>query len=178
MTDAKLYQLKFPVGEFKKPNPIIEEHILEWINVLETFPKDLRTLAQDLSDESLLLKYRQDSWTVRQVIHHISDSHHNSYTRFKWTITENSPIIKAYNEVAWANLDDYNLPIDLSLKHIEVIHAKLVAFVKTLSEADFDRYFIHPETNGKVTLKENLGIYAWHSLHHLAHIKQALDNGF
>jgi uncharacterized damage-inducible protein DinB len=176
MTKDKLYLLKFPIGEFKKPEEITQQHIEEWIAILENFPKKIIALTENLSKQDLQREYRPGSWTVKQVVHHISDSHHHSYIRFKWAITENEPIIKAYNEVAWANLEDYKLPIDLSLQHLKIIHAKLVAFIKTLTEADLNRYFIHPETNAKVTLKENIGIYAWHSLHHLAHIKQALNN--
>ena len=174
MTNQELELLKFPIGKFIKPDEITPFHIAKWISVLQEFPNQLEALVANLTNTDLEKTYRPNGWTIRQIVHHVADSHHHSYIRFKWAITENEPVIKAYNEADWADLHDYNLPIDLSLMHVKVIHAKLVAFVKGISKEDFNRCFIHPETNSKVYLNENLGIYAWHSLHHLEHIKIAL----
>ena len=174
MTSEELEQLKYPIGKFECPKLITKFHIDEWLSVLETFPKTLEALVLPLTESQLDTQYRPEGWTVRQVIHHLSDSHHNSYTRFKWAMTENNPIIKAYDEQAWANQLDYKAPISDSLLHLKAIHNKLVRFVSALSSSDLKRTFIHPDGNEIVSLEENLGIYAWHSLHHSEHIKLAI----
>ncbi|AXG71315.1 putative metal-dependent hydrolase YfiT [Kordia sp. SMS9] len=171
----ELELLKYPIGKPQIPEMITMKHIQEWINVLELFPKRLKLLVKNLSKEQLDTCYRPEGWTIRQVIHHVSDSHHNSYTRFKWTLTENQPIIKAYYEDRWAELfDSKSAPIELSLNTIEALHAKWVYFLKGLSVEDLAQFFIHPEGNEKVSLKENIGIYAWHCNHHYEHINQLL----
>ena len=175
MTNQELEKLKYPIGKFDFPKEITESHIKEWISILEQLPIRLEKLVKNLNNQQLDTQYRPDGWTVRQVIHHISDSHHNSYTRFKWAMTENNPVIKAYNETAWAKQHDYSEPIENSLLHIRVIHAKLVHFVKGLSFKDLKRTFIHPDGNETVALMENLGIYAWHSNHHYAHIERLME---
>lgn len=174
MTNTALEKLKFPIGPFQCPEEITENHIEEWIAVLEHFPNRLEKLVASLNDNQLDTQYRPEGWTIRQVIHHLADSHHNCYTRFKWTITEDNPLIKAYDENAWSQLHDYREPIKNSLLHIKVIHAKLVRFVKGLTFEDLKRTFIHPEGNETVALNENLGIYAWHSNHHFAHIENVM----
>ena len=175
MTTQQLENLKYPIGKFNCPTEITAAHIREWIAILEYFPKRLETLVEKLNNQQLDTPYRPEGWTVREVIHHISDSHHHSYIRFKWAMTEDNPVIKAYNESTWANLHDYNQPIENSLLHIKVIHAKLVHFVKGLSFEEFKRTFIHPESNETVALNKNLGIYAWHANHHFAHIEQLME---
>ena len=128
-----------------------------------------------MSDAQLNTPYRPEGWTVRQLVHHISDSHHNSYIRFKWALTEDTPTIKAYNEKAWAELfDTRTAPIQLSLDHLSAVHAKLVYLLKGLSEPQLQRSFIHPDGNQETTLKENIARYAWHSNHHFAHIENLL----
>ena len=169
-----LEALKYPIGKFDCPNNISKQHIKSWISILEYFPNRLENLVKDLSDVQLDTQYRPDGWTIRKVIHHISDSHHHSYTRFKWALTEEKPLIKAYFEDRWAKLHDYTAPIKMSLNHISAIHFKLVYLLKTLSEDDFNKYFIHPETNTEVMLSFNVGNYAWHSNHHYAHIENIL----
>ena len=113
MTNQTLEELKYPIGKFKCPTVITETHITEWISILETFPNSLENLVKHLNNKQLDTVYRPKGWTIRQVIHHISDSHHNSYTRFKWTMTEDNPVIKAYDENAWSQLHDYNEPINV-----------------------------------------------------------------
>lgn len=175
MNNQVLEKLKYPIGIFNCPKDITEAYIKEWITVLETFPQRLTNLVNKLSDSQLDTPYRPDGWTVRQVVHHVSDSHHHSYIRFKWAMTENNPTIKAYNENTWAAQHDYNQPIENSLLHIKVIHAKLVTFVKGLSLEDLQRTFVHPESGDRIALKKNLGIYAWHSNHHYAHIERLIN---
>lgn len=171
MNTIDLEKLKYPIGKFNCPKHITKSHINEWILVLAKFPERLNNLVSKLNDTQLNTPYRPNGWTVRQLIHHISDSHHHSYIRFKWAMTEDNPVIKAYNENTWAQQHDYNQPIAQSLLHINVIHAKLVHYIKGLNMQDLERTFIHPENNETVALKQNLGIYAWHSNHHFAHIE-------
>ncbi|MFD1162450.1 YfiT family bacillithiol transferase [Hwangdonia seohaensis] len=175
MGEQELQNLKYPIGQFESPKTISKEHIENWIATLEQFPNRLENLVKNLSDEQLDTAYRPDGWTIRQVIHHLSDSHHHSYTRFKWTLTEENPVIKPYYEARWAALNDAkSAPIQMSLNHLKAIHFKLVYLLKTLSDNDLNKYFIHPDTNDKVILKKNIGIYAWHSNHHFAHIENLL----
>ncbi len=170
-----LEHLKYPIGKFKLPIPVTANHIEKWIATLEGFPKQLIALVNNLTDEQLDTPYRPKGWTIRQVIHHISDSHHNSYTRFKWTLTEDKPVIKAYFEDRWAELhDSKSAPILLSLNSISALHAKWVYLLKGLHTEELKQVFIHPEGNTEVSIAENIGVYAWHSQHHYAHIEQLL----
>ncbi|MFH6769616.1 putative metal-dependent hydrolase [Gaetbulibacter aquiaggeris] len=176
MTNEALYQLQYPIGKFEVPNFISKNKIEDWISILEHFPNRLEHLVKNLSDKQLDSPYRLGGWTVRQVVHHLSDSHHHSYTRFKWALTEENPVIKAYDEGDWAELYDSKTgPIEMSLQHLKAIHFKLVYLLKSLSEEDLNRSFIHPQTNKEVILKHNIGLYAWHSNHHYAHIENLLN---
>jgi len=176
MTNEALEQLKYPIGKLNLPEEITQTHITNWITVLEEFPNKLEALVKDLTDEQLDTQYRPEGWTIRQVIHHIADSHHHSYTRFKWAMTEDKPLIKAYNEQSWAELiDGNNAPIQMSLNYISALHYKLVYFLKKLPMDDLNKSFIHPEGNRIVYLKQNIGVYAWHSSHHYAHIETTLQ---
>lgn len=170
-----LDQLRYPIGHFKTPEIISAENLANWIAVLETLPNRLRHLVEHLSEEQLETPYRPGGWTVRQLVHHIPDSHHNSYIRFKWALTEDRPVIKAYDEKGWANLfDSRKAPISMSLDHLTSVHVKLVYLLKGLTNADLKRSFIHPDGNIETTLEENIGRYAWHSNHHYAHIEGLL----
>ena len=176
MTKVELQQFRYPIGKFNCPEHISKTQILEWISVLEQFPKRLETLVSGLSDTQLDTPYRPDGWTVRQVVHHVSDSHHHSYIRFKWALTEDKPVIKYYHEHLWAELPDAKTaPIQMSLDHLKAVHFKLVYLLKSLNEDQLNKSFIHPEHNDEVFLKQNIGIYAWHSNHHYAHIKNLLQ---
>lgn len=169
-------QLKYPIGHFECPDTITQHHLKTWVAVLDGYPKRLNALVKPLTDYQLDSEYRPGGWTIRQVVHHIADSHHHSYTRFKWSLTEDTPLIKAYNQDEWAKLEDTkHAPVSMSLLHIEAIHKKLVYLIRTLSETDLNKSFVHPETQKTVPLKENIGIYAWHSNHHYAHILKALE---
>lgn len=175
MNTQDLELLKYPIGLFDCPAIITKEYINSWISILEHFPERLENLVKDLSDAQLDTTYRPEGWTIRQVVHHISDSHHHSYTRFKWALTEDKPVIKAYDEVRWAELSDSkHAPIAMSLNHIRAIHFKLVYLLKALSDEDLSRCFFHPETNSEVVLSYNIGNYAWHSNHHYAHIESVM----
>lgn len=176
MESQDLELLKYPIGKFHCPDPITEAHIQDWIAILENFPKNLENLVNHLSDEQLDTPYRPDGWTVRQVVHHVSDSHHHSYIRFKWALTEDKPVIKYYYEKQWAELKDAKYaPIQMSLDHLKAVHYKLVYLLRSLSEDQLNKSFIHPEHNNEVLLKQNIGIYAWHSNHHFAHVQNLLN---
>jgi len=171
---------RYPIGVFSSPSIITEEILQNWIQTLEHFPTRLENLVKDLSEVQLDTPYREDGWTLRQVVHHCADSHHHSYIRFKWALTEENPVIKAYNEADWAELfDTKTAPIEISLLHLKAVHAKLVYLLKGLSDKDLQKSFVHPETNETVLLRKNIGIYAWHCNHHYAHIENLLiDKGW
>jgi len=170
-----LDSLKYPIGKPNIPSIITDAQLDEWIRTIEEFPKRLKELTLNLSEDQLEMPYRKDGWNIRQVVHHCYDSHHNSYTRFKWTLTEKDPTIKAYYEERWAELfDSKKAPITLSLNGLEALHAKWVYLLKGLSKADLQKNFIHPEGNEVVSLAMNVGIYAWHCNHHYAHIYHLL----
>ena len=176
MTEQQLQKLRYPIGTFECPDTITQEHLNTWIDVLETFPARLQVLTEGLNDEQLDTPYRPDGWTIRQVVHHVSDSHHHSYIRFKWALTEDKPVIKYYYEHLWAELSDAkSAPIQMSLDHLKAVHYKLVYLLRSLNEEDLNKSFIHPEHNREVGLRENIGIYAWHSDHHYAHIANLKD---
>ncbi|CAN1543975.1 metal-dependent hydrolase [Flavobacteriaceae bacterium] len=166
-------QLKYPIGKFDKPTVIKKDILKKWISDISTFHKRLLSEVINLTDEQLDTPYRPDGWTIRQVIHHCADSHMNSLTRLKLTLTEDKPTIKPYFEERWAELaDSKNLPIEPSLKMIEGIHERWTVLLNNLSESDYSKIFIHPEHGKEFRIDENIGIYAWHCNHHLAHITE------
>lgn len=168
-----MQDLKYPIGPWKEPSSISNELVVSWIEIIENFPNRLEQLVTNLSESQLDTAYRVDGWTIRQVVHHCYDSHHNSYTRFKWTLTEDAPLIKAYYEDRWADLfDSKKAPIYLSLNGLKALHAKWVYLLRGLLSEDLERSFVHPETLEKNSLKATIGAYAWHCQHHYAHIDQ------
>lgn len=176
MDDAQLEQLKYPIGKYEIPNLITDTQVEKWIAVLEELPNKFAELTTPLNEEQLDTSYRPGGWTVRQVVHHVSDSHHHSYVRFKWGLTEDNPVIKPYFEQKWANLfDTRTAPIQMSLDHFKAVHFKLVYLLRGLSEDQLNRKFTHPDGNEETTLKENIGRYAWHGSHHLAHLSNLVE---
>lgn len=166
-----LDKLKYPIGKFTPPNSVSKQLVLTWISTIEEFPLKLTKLVELLDDDQLNTIYRPEGWSIKQVVHHCADSHLNSYIRFKWALTENTPIIKPYIEDKWAELfDSTSAPIDLSLNLITALHSKWVYLLKGLSKQDLDNQFIHPGNNETISLSQNIGIYAWHCNHHYAHI--------
>ena len=162
--------LKFPIGRFSFPAPGTAEQRKQWIADIAEAPAKFRAAVAGLNDEQLNTPYRDGGWTVRQVIHHVPDSHLNAYIRFKLALTENEPTIKPYDEAAWAELSDTrDTPIEVSLTMLENLHARWVRLIGAMSDADFAKQFRHPEL-GAVSLEKNLALYAWHSKHHAAHI--------
>lgn len=168
--------LKFPIGEFTKPASITKEHITKWISEIEAFPEKLNTLTCNLTKEQLNWKYKPDGWSVKQVVHHCSDSHMNSLMRFKLALTEDTPKIRPYYEDRWAELiDSQDDRILDSILLLIALHSRWVKILKNLTPEDLKREFEHPEHGAKFSLEENIGIYAWHCNHHYAHIKLALE---
>ncbi len=167
--------LKYPIGKFDCPSNITSEKLEAWISILEHFPERLANLVGNLSEEQLNTRYRPEGWTIRQVVHHVYDSHHHSYVRYKWALTEDTPLIKAYDEAKWAEVFDYvTTPIEMSLQALSALHRKLVFLLKGMKSEDFQREYIHPEKPNNVSLAENTGIYAWHCNHHYAHIENIM----
>ena len=169
---SDLDAIRYPIGPFTAPDSVSSAQLQAWIEEIEQLPATLRAVVSGLSEEQFDTPYRPGGWQVRQVVHHLADSHLNSFVRFRWALTEDRPTIKAYYEDRWAELPDYGHPVDGSLRLIEALHARWVAFLRTLSADDLAREFIHPES-GVVRLAENVGIYAWHGKHHVAHIRIA-----
>ena len=170
-------QLKYPIGKFSKWKNIGDAVLEQWINDIESFPDKLDELTRNLTAEQLQLRYRPDGWTIKQVVHHCADSHMNSLIRFKLALTEDEPTIRPYFEDRWANLvDAQDDDIRYSVGLLKALHSKWILLLRSLDEADLNREFIHPEHDKRFTLRENISIYAWHGEHHLAHIRQALDN--
>jgi DinB superfamily len=169
-------KLKFPIGKFIKPANIDKSIVDNWINDIEKFPNELKELTENLDLEKLNWKYRPDGWTIKQVVHHCADSHMNSLIRFKLTLTEKKPIIKPYFEDRWAKLSDsISNNIEDSLMLLTALHKKWTYLLRNLDDEQLDLEFVHPEGNQTINIAENIGIYAWHSNHHLAHVKQALQ---
>jgi len=171
MTDD---ELKYPIGKFTVPVSYTNDDIHHWVNDIKVMPGKLRHTIMKLNDTQLDTPYRPGGWTIRQVVHHMADSHMNSLIRFKWALTEEKPVIKAYEQANWALLPDYRLPVESSLKMLDGIHQHLVALFESFSEDDWSRTFIHPETGAIISLKRNLALYAWHGKHHLAHITNTI----
>ena len=168
-----LEDLKYPIGKFEKPAIISRELIEKWIDAIATFPSRLKKEVDNLNDNQLDTPYRPDGWTLRQVVHHCADSHMNSLTRLKLVLTEEQPIIKPYFEERWAELlDTKSMPIEPSLKMIEGIHERWTVLLNNLTDEQYGRIFIHPEHGKTFRVDENIGVYAWHCNHHLAHITE------
>ena len=161
---------RYPVGQFEWPESIGEEDRLRAMEVLAELPSELRNAVRGLDVAQLATPYRQGGWTVQQVVHHIADSHMNAVIRVKLALTEERPVIKPYDEKAWAKLHDATAPMEWSLELIESLHARWVYLLQRLDEAQWKRAFVHPE-RGPQTVEMATLLYAWHSLHHLAHIQ-------
>jgi DinB superfamily len=158
---------KHPAGPFSPDDALAVTRRNELIEAIAAVPGQVRALVADLSDDQLATKYR--NWTLRQIVHHLADSHTNAYVRFKWTLTEENPTIKAYNESLWAELDDSqsgNLEVPLAM--LDAVHARWVRLMRTMTDAAFERTYFHPESKKTFTLNGALALYEWHSRHHTA----------
>lgn len=167
-------KLKFPIGKYS-PGEIKLEQITEWIEDIANLPKQLEEVLVNIDEEGLTYTYRPHGWNIRQLVHHLADSHMNSIIRFKLALTEDNPTIKPYLEDKWAAMHDVKeVPIEASLQILRGVHARLTSLLKDMNIKEFNRTFTHPESGKSIDLAYNLGMYAWHGRHHLAHIKSAL----
>jgi len=163
---------RYPIGKFDKKITVTKEMRNEFINTIETLSSQLRKEVENLSEQQLDTPYREDGWTIRQVVHHLPDSHINAYVRFKLALTEDNPAIKTYEEHLWAELpDSVKTPIDVSLNLLESLHARWAILLRSMTDEQFEKTFQHPEW-GNINLSKTLALYAWHGKHHLAHITE------
>lgn len=163
-------QLRYPIGKFSPQESYSPAEIESFIDRIESFPSRLDQVVNTLSHALLEKPYREGGWTARQVLHHLADSHMNAYIRFKWTLTEETPVIKAYDEGAWAETAETSTDPVLSIQLLKALHSKWVTLLKRITPAQRKRTFIHPETKKHVSLERMMATYAWHGDHHLAHL--------
>jgi hypothetical protein len=162
--------LRYPVGKFQFPDSVSAQDLARFIDQIADTPARMRAAIAGLQDAQLDTPYRPGGWTVRQLAHHVPDSHINSYVRFRLALTEDQPVIKPYEEKLWADLPDARaMPVEPSLVLLESLHQRWVPLLRSLSDADWKRNFRHPEL-GLVSLENNAALYAWHGRHHVAHI--------
>jgi hypothetical protein len=166
---------RYPIGKFNWKRSLTDAERVQLIDTIAAFPAKLRAAVHGLSAQQLETPYREGGWTVRQVVHHLADSHVNAYVRAKLALTEDVPTIKPYAEAAWAALpDNFNTPIETSVRMLELLHERWVNLLRALTPADFRRRLVHPAAPGEVRdLDWLLGVYAWHGDHHIAHIEIA-----
>lgn len=162
---------RFPIGKYDRAAANLSDH-RSAIATLAILPEKLRSSVRGLNDAQLDTPYREGGWTVRQLVHHIADSHMNAYVRMRLALTEDWPAIKAYDEKAWAELpDSRTAPVQISLSLINGLHDRWTALLRSLGEEQWQRGYIHP-ANGRQTIAEAAALYDWHSRHHVAHIEE------
>lgn len=166
--------LRYPIGRFEHTGSVTRADRDAWVDDIAALPGAFRSALADVPAEALDTPYRPGGWTLRQVIHHVPDSHLNAFIRFKWALTEDEPTIKPYDEKAWATLPDVEAtPVRTSLDMLDALHARWALLLRRLGEADWARTLQHPES-GRQRLDVLAGHYAWHGRHHLAHVTTAL----
>jgi uncharacterized damage-inducible protein DinB len=164
---------RFPIGRYERRDILTNDERRALIDEIAATPVNLRAAVDGLSDAQLETPYRDGGWTIRQVVHHVPDSHLNSYTRFKLALTESAPTIRPYDEAAWAELpDSRDTPIETSLTLLESLHDRWTRLLRAMTEEQFQRTLVHPE-NGEMTLDAMVALYAWHGRHHVAHVAAA-----
>jgi hypothetical protein len=164
-------KLRYPIGTFTPQESYTPQEILNNISRIEALPVKVEVLVKNFLPAQFEGRYREGGWTARQVLHHMADSHMNAYIRFKWTLTENTPTIKAYDEKAWAETPEVALDPLLSLQLLKALHTKWVTLLRLIPTNNLLREFIHPETKKHVRLDRLIATYAWHGEHHLGHLQ-------
>ena len=165
-------RLRFPAGRFTPPDAVTPAERERWIGELAAHPAQLRALVERMSEAQLDTPYRPGGWTVRQVVHHLPDSHMNAYVRVKLALTEHAPTIKPYDEARWAELPDTRLtPVAVSLALVEALHARWTALLGSLTPEQWKRTFVHPDHGRAMTIETATAMYAWHARHHLGHVQ-------
>lgn len=167
--------LRYPTGKLKPKESYTYEEIQAFIKEIEAFPAKLEEVVLKLSAKQLDTPYREGGWTARQVLHHLPDSHINAYIRTKWTLTEDTPTIKAYDEGAWAETPEVKLDPAVSVNLLKAIHQKWVSLLQLVPPDNFKRSFFHPESRIHISLARQMATYAWHGMHHLGHIRIVMN---
>ena len=171
MEDTQLEKLRYPIGQFEFHSSASDLEVKKWIRNIENHPANLKKSVKGLNETKLNTPYREGGWTVKQVVHHLADSHMNAYIRIKLALTENIPTIKPYEEAQWAEMDEAkNAPINISLSLLEALHQRWTMMNKKIKPAYYSKSVFHPEKKREVTIKEFLEMYSWHCRHHCAHI--------
>lgn len=163
--------LKYPIGKFVAPETVTNEMRSVWIEKLEALPQQLEAALVGITEEQLDTPYRPEGWTVRQVVHHLADSHINAYCRLHLSLTEDAPTIKPYSEGLWAQLADSQLPVESSQQILRGVHHRWVHLLRSMKEEDFARTYIHPQYGKVYSMDTMTALYAWHGEHHLGHVK-------
>lgn len=171
MSEDGTEHLRFPIGRFKPRNLSTSDDFIADAGRIRALPLLLRKTVEDYDDRKLDTYYRPGGWTVRQVIHHLADSHLHAWIRIKWALTEDQPVIKAYLEKSWAETPDHRFPVETSLRLLEAHHGRWADLLVALSAEQADRTFHHPVSGADITIRRMAELYAWHGEHHLAHCK-------
>ena len=167
--------LRFPIGKLIYEDFGAQALVPDWMDEVRTFPENLQKLVQGAGPEQLERTYRPGGWTGRQVIHHLYDSHTHAFMRFKWALTESKPAVLPYNEVQFAVLADYSLPVEVALAGLIPLHLKWVSIMESMAESDWDKVYFHLGAQKEFTLRYALAMYAWHGRHHMGHIRLCLN---
>ena len=170
-TTAPALDPRYPIGDFQYNGPYTDAQRAQFIQDIAELPKNIRAAVAGLNESQIDTPYREGGWSVRQTVHHVADSHMNSFIRFRLAMTETNPTIKPYDEKEWAKLADMTLPVEVSLSLIDPLHHRLTVLLKSFKTEDWSRTLFHPE-RGKITCDYNLALYSWHSKHHVAHITE------
>ncbi|HZI24681.1 MAG TPA: putative metal-dependent hydrolase [Chryseolinea sp.] len=163
--------LRYPIGKFIPQELYTESEVKKNISRIEAVPVEVEKVAGQFDSRQWNTRYREGGWTARQVVHHMADSHMNAYMRLKWTLTESTPLIKAYDEKAWAETPEISLDPIISISFLKAHHVKWTALLKLLKKEDLKKEFIHPDTKKNVPVDRLIALYAWHGEHHLGHLK-------
>lgn len=170
-------KLRYPAGRFSPKEKYTFEELQLLIDKIAGFPSRLQQAMAIITPQQMDTRYREGGWTLRQVIHHLSDSHMNAYIRLKWTLTEDKPTIKAYDEKGWAETVEIKEDPQISAALLSQLHAKWVRLLKGLVSEDFERGYMHPESGKFYTLAHQVALYAWHGDHHLGHLRLVTEKG-
>lgn len=168
---SEIDQLRYPIGKFLPQDSYTTEELQRFLSRIEALPVKIESLIRNFSAAQYDTPYREGGWTARQVLHHVADSHMNAYIRCKWTLTEDTPLIKAYNEKLWAETPETKLDPQISVILLKALHVKWVALLKLIKKEDLMREFVHPETKKHVRLDRLIALYAWHGDHHFGHLE-------
>ena len=169
-------QLKYPIGPYQRPEGYDDKKLHEWISILEALPGWLDVCIENLDEAHLQTPYRPGGWTVQQVLHHIADSHMNMYIRLKFALTEDHPTIMPYDENKWALLQDVEaVPVNVSITLVHALHRRITALLRSLSAEQWERTYYHPDNKRDYPLWETAALYAWHSRHHMEHVRRLRD---